>query len=171
MLPRVDGVVPESSELGSELLGGMRIAGRSANLTANRGSSRWVICCRGNGPRTRVAGCENVGRGTEGSVCFGTERGGTGPCTRMRDVGGERRRVLCHKCPPFRGQECSTQFCPKKRADGSPACCSALKEMREHIVAELFIRDRSHYHRSPYHRPSFSTRRQSRFHPHPPVRA
>jgi hypothetical protein len=59
-LPRLDGV------------GGMRIAGISVNLAARTGSSCWRACCLGEGPRTRTAGCENVGRGTEGSVCLGT---------------------------------------------------------------------------------------------------
>jgi len=82
MLPRLDGV------------GGMRIDGISENLAASTGSSLWLACDLGEGPRATAAGCAQVGRGTEGIVCLETERGGTGPCTRRREVGGERRGII-----------------------------------------------------------------------------
>ena len=35
----------------------------------------------------------NVGRGREGSVCFGSPLEGKGPCTRFKDDGGGRRGI------------------------------------------------------------------------------
>ena len=41
-------------------------------------------------PRLTIIGGQNVGRGTDGIVCFGALRGGVGPCTRRKGLGGAR---------------------------------------------------------------------------------
>lgn len=75
-------------------------------------SSGVAICLpRGTGPRATVAGSWNVGRGTEGIVCFGRLGignfkmhyrrimiqtyllGGVGPVTSRSEVGGPRRVI------------------------------------------------------------------------------
>ena len=48
----------------------------------------------GAGPRGRNASGWKTGRGTDGRICLGWDRGGRGPWKRWREEGGPRRPIL-----------------------------------------------------------------------------